>query len=726
MDEHFQIMCAVLTAFKLLVLVFIPLAPFRAVYGDLRVFEYPEPNVLPLIFSAESRSVEAKAAEYCLYLDLTHSDGSNTWAIRASFPEGTHDWVEARGVYVPTKPVSKVNFYAFLRNGTGTAEFRNLKLERREPTTEEAKRPFGGVRRTLRPFAAADEIEGQVYDAKRRKVVDQTVRAEACVGPISPLGAGKSAVWVADSMRRITPLTFPTLAEQVSPARIDIDLARNESESVQLLVSTAKDVAWERGELRLPPALVAADGRRLKGALKWERQGYLKRKTIKASYGFHPLAFDSSEAWFPDPLLPAAPFKVRKGATQGLWVTVRCDRDAVPGLYGGQIDVLRDGQVVDKVPLSVMVRDFVQPETFGLKTAFAVMDGYTRVKYPQDYERRRRQSWDVMLDHRLNPDDITRHEPPPVDDLEYARKRGMNSFSILNLVPPPKSEKEIWVHSTTPEMLDNPEFYAYLKAKLTPYVGDLRRRGLLPYGYLYGFDEREHEHYAGIDRLWRKLKADFPDVPVMTTSRQYRDLKNGKNYPCLESGDWFCPSTSTYDSELSDRLRAKGKHIWWYTCCGPYYPYANFASYENPLIEGRLVVGWMTYRYRAEGFLFWAVNLWDGDGRAVVDDTDTFFPEWDTFSGNHAPGDGVLLYPTSHGVVASIRLAQIRDAVEDYELLAAAERRFGRSAVEALTSRLVESMTRFSREPAKLRQVRSELLMKMGRETELTCPCRLK
>ena len=692
------------------------LVPAGKVWGELRVFEYPEPNRLPLIFSAESRSVEAKAAEYCLYLDVTHSDGSNTWAIRSNFPGGTHDWVEARGIYLPTKPVAKVNFYAFLRQGTGTAEFRNLKLERREPTKDEATKLFAGVRRTLRPYLPEDEIEGQAYDMKRRIVVDRTDRVDAKVGPTSSINAGKSVVWVEDSMRRITPLTFPTLAEQNAPVRIDLDVSCNESESAQILVSTAEDVAWESGDVRMPTSLIDAEGRKLKCALKWERQGYLKRKTIKESYGYHPLAFDLSEAWFPDPLLAAAPFKVRKGSTQGLWVTVRCDKDAVPGTYGGTIEVLRNGKTEAKIPLTVNVKGFVHPEAFGLKTAFTVMDGYTRVKYPEEYELRRRQSWDIMLDHRLNPDDITRHEPPPIADLEYARQRGMNSFGILNLVPPPKNKKEIWVHSTSPEMLDNPEFYAYLKRKLTPYVAELRRHGLLRYGYLYGFDEREHEHYAGIDRLWRKLKADFPDVPLMTTSRQYRDLKDGKKYPCLESGDWFCPSTSTYDPELSASLRAKGKHVWWYTCCGPYYPYANFASYENPLIEGRLVVGWMTYRYRAEGFLFWAVNLWSGNGREVLDDgSDTYFPNWDTFSRDHAPGDGVLLYPTRSGVVPSIRLVQIRDAVEDYELLVSAERRFGRLCVEGLVARLVETMTRYNRDPAKLRKVRGELLEMVGR-----------
>ena len=95
--------------------------------------------------------------------------------------------------------------------------------------------------------------------------------------------------------------------------------------------------------------------------------------------------------------------------------------------------------------MTARVEDFSLPETFGMQTAFSVMDGFTRAQYPDRFREKRRESWDIMLDHRLNPDDISRTTPPEIGDLVHARSRGMNRFNILNIVPPPKDPKRKWV-----------------------------------------------------------------------------------------------------------------------------------------------------------------------------------------------------------------------------------------------------------------------------------------
>ena len=71
--------------------------------------------------------------------------------------------------------------------------------------------------------------------------------------------------------------------------------------------------------------------------------------------------------------------------------------------------------------ITVRVRDFELPRTFGMKTGFAMMDGFIRKLYPDRFRAMKRAAWDVMLDHRLNPDDITRTSPPEIEDLLYAR-----------------------------------------------------------------------------------------------------------------------------------------------------------------------------------------------------------------------------------------------------------------------------------------------------------------
>jgi hypothetical protein len=80
-----------------------------------------------------------------------------------------------------------------------------------------------------------------------------------------------------------------------------------------------------------------------------------------------------------------------------------------------------------------------------------------------------------------------------------------------------------------------------------------------------------------------------------------------------------------------------------------------------------MLVGWLTWRYRLQGFLFWIVNRWD-NGNAKLDEKETFFPEWkENELTGRCPGDGTFMYPGRSRILPSVRLSMLRDAVEDYE-----------------------------------------------------------
>ena len=668
--------------------------------GLWKTFVYDKPSKEPIVFGGESRSENACALDYCIYLDMWYEDGTPEWGVRAEWRQGTHGWEKTAHAFVPKKPVRKIEFFAFLRRGSGKAEFRDLWLERRKGNCD----ILSVSRRTMRPFCDGDRLSFEIFEGDKtaKRVVDVPAGLRPFFsGAVPRDGFG---VWTTDSMRRVTPLTFPTGAELAASKTVTVELAKRERESFQLQVTCGGDVEWTCGGVTLP-ALKNEKGEVLKGEFKWERVGYVAREP---GYLLHPCGVDEEEMWLPDPLLPAAPFRVRKASTQGLWFTVYAAPDAVPGVYAGDVVVTEGGAVKATVRVSVRVLDFALPATFGFKTAFCVMDGFTRAQYGDaKWKEMKRQSWDVMLDHRLNPDDISRTSPPEIADLLHARERGMNCFNILNIVPPPKDPKTLWVCFTSPEATFNDAFYGEFKARLAPYVAELRKHDLLKYAYLYGFDEREKDYYAGIDKLWKRLKVDFPEIPVMTTAMMYKDLAEGTvQSPYLETTDWFCPLTSVYRPELSAKLRAKGKQVWWYTCCGPTAPYANMASLEYPAVEGRLL-GWMAHLYDSDGLLFWHVNFWHGNPN--LDEGDTFFPDWHTYSELKMPGDGIFLYPGKEHVLPGIRLALVRDGVEDYEWLQLAAAKAGKEATDAEIRTLVTSMTEYTRDPAKLRAVRRRI-----------------
>ena len=664
--------------------------------GLWKKFTYDAPDTTPIVYGGESRAENVHATDYCVYLDIFYEDGSTTWGERAEFEQGTHGWQRVCGGIAPKKPVKRIEVYALCRNGKagGRAEFRDLFMERREGRGERLYE----TRRSNRPFADTDEVFYTDFTGREKTRRHETTSADKSAWTPSTVKHG-AAVWAAGSMRRVAPTDFPSASDLAASPRIDLDIAKRGAGSAQVLVTTANDAEWKGATLRLP-VLRNAQGRAIKGSVEWQRVGYIPRGS---TFIPHPNGQPPRSGWRPDPLLPPAPFRVRKGATQALWVTVHADADASPGTYSGEIEVVEGGRTRGRVAVSVRVRDFALPATFGLDTAWGLMDGFLRAAYPQDWKRIRRQAQDVMLDYRQNPDDISRTELPEIDDLVHARDRGMSGFTVLNLVPPPKNPNAKWVCYASPSEVFNDAFYAALKARLGPYMAELRARGLDKYARLYGFDERGKEYYAGLHKLCARLKADFPTLPVLTTALLYNDIES--RWSKFLSGDaklddlivtdLYCPLTTRWHNDISDYLRTQGKRVYWYTAGSPIWPYANFAGYGHPPVEGRLVLGFQTHFFRADGFLFWHVNYWNGKEQEPFDDADTFVPGF-LYTG----GDGILIYPGKDRVFPSIRLATVRDGVQDYEWLQLAERKCGRAAVDAVSRTIIRSLTDFERDPA--------------------------
>ena len=76
-------------------------------------------------------------------------------------------------------------------------------------------------------------------------------------------------------------------------------------------------------------------------------------------------------------------------------------------------------------------------------------------------------------------------------------------------------------------------------------------------------------------------------------------------------------------------------------------------------------------------------------------------------------GSGSLFYPGTpcgiRGPVASMRLKNIRDGMEDYEYFALLERRAGSAAVRKIVDRIAPSWWGYTRDPKALSAARSEL-----------------
>jgi hypothetical protein len=103
-------------------------------------------------------------------------------------------------------------------------------------------------------------------------------------------------------------------------------------------------------------------------------------------------------------------------------------------------------------------------------------------------------------------------------------------------------------------------------------------------------------------------------------------------------------------------------------CCGPGKPYANFFL-DFPGVDPR-ILGWQYFRHNVTGFLYYLINLYEQQENWNQNGPKWPARDWNPLSFN-TNSDGILMYPGPDMTpLASTRLENIRDGIEDYEALA--------------------------------------------------------
>ena len=162
--------------------------------------------------------------------------------------------------------------------------------------------------------------------------------------------------------------------------------------------------------------------------------------------------------------------------------------------------------------------------------------------------------------------------------------------------------------------------------------------------------------------------------------------------------------------ELQDRMEGyqteNGHELWNYVACQPPYtsPYQNILLF-NDGTEGRTMF-WTTYLLNGTGFLYWHVSYYDATGN-------TTYTMRSPFS-KTGPGDGILIYPGSAynqlDPIPSIRLLNMRDGIEDYQMLTMLEDALGEEYTDELVSHIVTSTVTYTRDDDAVYNVHAYLL----------------
>jgi hypothetical protein len=522
------------------------------------------------------------------------------------------------------------------------------------------------------------------------------------------------AIGFASSMEKVLPRwgALPATATN----RVAVSLARNEKESFQVLVlageSDLKQVRLRVGELR------SENGAQLSAAnVLAAPVGYVQTKSA-------PPSGSPYVGWWPDPILEfMTAADIAKSDVQSFWVRVRAPKQQPPGLYQGKVEVLVEDAPALAFELAVRVFPFALPDRSPLPLAItfapedhpmpetrAAQDAWRQSPdYPVNAWKRHTLRWaDFLADYYITMDSLYHRGMPRYEALAHLRQQGrLGRFNLgyYGHLGPRPEDLEQWKASHLPRYRA-----AYAKAK---------ELGLLDQAYIYGCDEAVADLFPQVQKAAEVLKAEFPEVMVMTTTY---DQSYGQK-SVIKAMDAFCPLTPSFDAAKAAPARAAGKQVWWYICCGPHHPHANMFI-EYPAIEGRLLMGAMTAKYRPDGFLYYEISIWNS--RRPIESGP--FTDWDPRSWTTYHGDGSWTCVGPGGTpLPTVRLENFRDGLEDYayvRLLEAAITKVSASpelraqksewlaqakALLEVPAEVLKNKTEFTRDPAAVYRWRARL-----------------
>ncbi len=741
--------------------------------GMVQYVHFETPCMEPLVFGGSALVHEtaepvhgAKRQDFDIYLDIFYEDGTPLWGQKVRFELSGDEWQKDQNIIWPEKPIRKIEFFVLFRDFSGDVEFDDIFLKTHTMDLETI-RLAGGLSGDGSILASgrflwhsrflkddfrcefAELVHGDPRQAVQVPVVchkDGIPHFQAAGRPAETGGvktfrlrvwhegelameklfqcdtserkingqAGGLLLQLESSMRRVYLEDLPEYGKELPgrPEELEakLDLARGESESFQLTVLSGKEIPAveltfsDLVSVQDPNVKLPAD------SCEWQQVGYIKTPKITE----HSAEKSGLPLWFPDPLLARKTGFVPADQRVSFWVTVSSRQDTPAGTYRGTMTwkPLAEGLNAVEIPLEVTVWPVTIPVENHLGSAFALMDGFLQKVYGKDCDlpKIRRAYGDLMLRHRLAPEgDISRTEMPSLELLQEWKDRGLGPFNILNMAA--ERGERAWVCNSDPSFY-TPEMREKFLNQLRPYVEELRRLGLTDRAYIYTFDERGEEYHPIMTEFFGMVKENFPEIATFTTAYIGTDTELLKKL----NVDWTCPLTSVYDFEEAEECRRNGQKVWSYICCGPREPYANI-MFRFPLIESR-ILGWQAFEQKYDGLLYWGVNIWSHPQNKPIDPNETLFFDWPVdwcFGGTWIYGDGRLLYPNVDGTaLGSLRMANLRDAYEDYELLWMLREKDPELA-KNLCAEVFTTPTDFTRDPEKLANARRKILEALTR-----------
>ena len=245
---------------------------------------------------------------------------------------------------------------------------------------------------------------------------------------------------------------------------------------------------------------------------------------------------------------------------------------------------------------------------------------------------------------------------------------------------------------------------------------------------VYSFDELPEAQISAIYKVFGPVKTALPQLQTMATlpdGRQFNRTDWTRLPPGLPLDIWVDCYNQVYDAAKLAAVaewKAAGHEYFWYWGISPHKAEWLNTFVERPAIQGRLLL-WLASLHEIRGLLYYEVALslkfhstplTRLNGTMLTDFSPASWPDGQPGAAN---GDGNFLYPCPSGPCASIRLKNIRDGIEDWELLD----RLPIAVRTPLIRQLVRNGTERTEDPLLLERVRrqaAQLVMQQQMEEE--------
>jgi len=532
---------------------------------------------------------------------------------------------------------------------------------------------------------------------------------------------------------------YPFQIDGRDPASLELDAVRNEQVSAQLAVAASHDIdelTASVGALRGPGGDV------LEPRVRYTRYVPVMRSksendwsaTIDQVSSATEVSGDRNPDVVGDPLEDAASVDIPAYAAQPVWFTFRIPEDAEPGTYNGTITLHARRGLEQPVtyPLTIEVTDVTLPDPSDYSFQLDVWAQPETVAAYAGVSPWSRSHWTLLS--------------------SYFRDLASRGQKVINVAVVDDPWHHQWALNTRRSQTHLPYQslvgwswnglrFTFDFSRFDKYVETARSAGLGPRIGAYSmlaFQDREHLTYTDThtgevvteyvtlgDTRWEEAWAAFLrafeahlsekgwlddswlsfDERPLDTMTVVRDLVH-RVAPAFDSRIAIAGSVNTagiasalavdwggldqLTPEMVEERRRQGKITTFYTYGLPAHP--NTLSY-SPAVEARMLP-WIAASRRLDGFLRWSYNSWPRD---VFREPVFIFTQ----------GDEYLVYPGPDGPMSSVRWEQLREGIEEYELVAMLRRRGGDAPAEALSlaTRDLDGRTKDPRDMARAREL---------------------